>query len=289
MSRLSSLAAQQLAELAVALADGERLARGRRYQRRGKVSAVHVGGGAATAEVEGSRPDPYEVTLAVKPANENTRRAVSAGDVVAAVPKPGDVAITCVCPDWGDPCKHGVAALLELAREVDDDPSALLRWRGIDEVVAPPPPGTESLADLADLHPEGSAPTVTASAPDVDGHDDGSERSAGGESRPADGAARDRVLEELRDRLGSRLVSPGDEGLSDGVGDGAHEGAADESRTELDEFFGGSMHDEVAPVARLEQIQLGAFESVRVVVDGHDVAPVVTDAIETIADYWLTR
>lgn len=144
MSRLQTDAGQELAELAARLAEGQRLSRGRRYQRQGHVVDLDVSPGLVTASVVGSRSDPYEVSIACKPANENERQA-AAHDVTGAIPRLIDVAFTCICPDWGDPCKHGIAVLLELAREVDDDPALLLGWRGIDDVVAPPPPGTESL------------------------------------------------------------------------------------------------------------------------------------------------
>ncbi len=146
MIRLSTPAGQALAELVVELADADRLTRGRSYQRKGYAERLDVGPGAAQLVVAGSRSDPYHVTVAVREANDNVRSAVGE-DIAAAVPGAGDVGFTCDCPDWGDPCKHGVAALLQLAREVDDDPSVLLRWRGIDDVVPPPPPGTGPLID----------------------------------------------------------------------------------------------------------------------------------------------
>lgn len=144
MSKLRSEAAQGLAELAARMAEGQRLARGRRYQTRGQVGDLDVGPGWATASVVGSRSDPYEVAIACRHANENERQAAEI-DVAGAVPRAVDVAFTCICPDWGDPCKHGVAVLLELAAQVDADESLLLAWRSIDDVVPPPPPGTESL------------------------------------------------------------------------------------------------------------------------------------------------
>jgi hypothetical protein len=36
---------------------------------------------------------------------------------------------TCTCPDWDDPCKHGVAALLALAAELSARPEFLVAWR----------------------------------------------------------------------------------------------------------------------------------------------------------------
>lgn len=144
MIRLSTAAGQSLAELVVELADADRLTRGRSYQRKGYAGPVDVVAGAASVTVTGSRDEPYLVTVAVREATENVR-AAAGEDVAAAVPGAGDVGFSCDCPDWGDPCKHGIAALLQLAREVDDDPGLLLRWRGIDDIVPPAPPGTGPL------------------------------------------------------------------------------------------------------------------------------------------------
>ncbi len=138
--------ARELADLTAQLADGDRLGRGRRYLRKGSVRDLTVYAGMVFAEVEGSRPDPYEVTIACRTATDNERQA-AVDDIVEAVPKALDVALDCGCPDWGDPCKHGVAALLAFAQEVDDDPSLLLRWRGLGDLTPPPQVGAESLVE----------------------------------------------------------------------------------------------------------------------------------------------
>ncbi len=164
MSRiLRNEEARELAELAAQLAEGDRLGRGRRYLRQGNVSDLTVRAGMVFAEVEGSRPDPYEVTIACRTATDNERRA-AADDVVEAVPRALDVAIDCGCPDWGDPCKHGVAALLAFAQEVDDDPSLLLRWRGLDDLTPPPPSGSEALVAPAPAPVGSEKPAATATA-----------------------------------------------------------------------------------------------------------------------------
>lgn len=123
MSRLHTEEAQQLAELAALVADGPRMARGRGLYRRGRVSGVFVSHGEVIASVEGSEPEPYEVVLA-------TRDAPNHAQGVDLVPGAIDVSVSCTCPDWSDMCKHGAAALLGFADEVDDDLSLLARWRG---------------------------------------------------------------------------------------------------------------------------------------------------------------
>nr|WP_246220866.1 SWIM zinc finger family protein [Phytoactinopolyspora mesophila] len=38
--------------------------------------------------------------------------------------------MTCSCPDWSVPCKHLAAVFYLLAEAFDDDPFAILAWRG---------------------------------------------------------------------------------------------------------------------------------------------------------------
>ena len=73
----------------------------------------------------------FDVTIHVSPANENVHNAVRNGNFHEAVPKVGDVQIHHVCPEWASPCKHEIAALLELTKAIDDDQNVLLTWRGI--------------------------------------------------------------------------------------------------------------------------------------------------------------
>ena len=41
-----------------------------------------------------------------------------------------DLEMNCSCPDWEVPCKHLAAVCYVLAEAFDDDPFALLAWRG---------------------------------------------------------------------------------------------------------------------------------------------------------------
>jgi hypothetical protein len=295
MSDLRTPEAQQLAELAIALADADRLSRGRRYQRKGNVSAVFVATGAATAEVQGSRTEPYEVTIAVRTANENVRRAVADGDVSAAVPRAGELAVTCVCPDWGDPCKHGVAALLALAAEIDDDPSLLLRWRGIDDIVPPPPAGSEPLDQpsraVSSVDPD-AAPDADSGArrgPRRRPPTDAGERSSTVRS-PHDGPV-DRLaaVRALRERMGDRVIVDASELIAPGGRRTADDRPIAPSGP-LAAFFDGAMPpDGAMPVERLTEVQLDIYRRLAIMVDTHDAAPVIADAIETISDHWLGR
>jgi len=41
-----------------------------------------------------------------------------------------DLTLSCSCPDWEVPCKHLAATFYLLAESFDDDPFAILLWRG---------------------------------------------------------------------------------------------------------------------------------------------------------------
>ena len=134
-----------------------RLARGRNYARRGQVMEFELGTGKVRARVQGSRPAPYQVRIGVLPLTTAQWRSVTealgaqalfrakllAGempheieDVFAACGTPlfprsaRDLEMSCSCPDWGVPCKHLAAVCYVLAEKFDDDPFAMLAWRG---------------------------------------------------------------------------------------------------------------------------------------------------------------
>jgi uncharacterized Zn finger protein len=105
--------------LAAEMSDQGRLARGKRYWADDAVVDIVVGHGAVTAEIQGSRPAPYVVTI----------EAASG----SGVPGKRDVWAQCTCPDdtgsGADLCKHAVAAFFALADEVAIDPELVDRWR----------------------------------------------------------------------------------------------------------------------------------------------------------------
>ncbi|GAA3197752.1 SWIM zinc finger family protein [Actinocorallia longicatena] len=142
-------------DLLEAFADTGRLQRGRAYARQGQVLRLDIRPYEVTAIVQGSRPEPYEVTLGLQAIDgwdaieeELSRRAVFrarllAGEMpreieqvfdacgVALFPEHADdLALMCSCPDWGTPCKHAAAALYLLAEAFDDDPFLILAWNG---------------------------------------------------------------------------------------------------------------------------------------------------------------
>ncbi len=105
--------------LAAELSDQGRLSRGKRYWADDAVIDIVVGHGAVTAEIQGSRSEPYVVTL-----------EASGG---SGVPTKRELWVQCTCPDDTgtglDACKHAVAALFALSDEVAIDPTLIDRWR----------------------------------------------------------------------------------------------------------------------------------------------------------------
>ena len=134
-----------------------RLQRGRAYARRGQVLEFALHAGKITARVQGSRPQPYQVSITVRALTAAQWRAVEArlasqalfrarllaGEMPAEIeqvfadcgvplfPEPSrDLTMSCNCPDWSVPCKHLAAVCYVLAEAFDADPFALLAWRG---------------------------------------------------------------------------------------------------------------------------------------------------------------
>ena len=134
-----------------------RLERGRSYARRGLVLDLRIRSGEATARVQGSRPTPYRVRIAVRPISDRGWRSVErslatrsgvaasllAGDMpiaaeemfrVARLPlfpeSDSDFQSDCNCPDWANPCKHVAAVHYVIGETLDRDPFLLFLLRG---------------------------------------------------------------------------------------------------------------------------------------------------------------
>ncbi|HEX2685054.1 MAG TPA: SWIM zinc finger family protein [Kofleriaceae bacterium] len=144
--------------LAVVLrGDARRLARGRTYARAGRTHDLVVKGGEVTASVTGSRTIPYRVTIKVAQlpnsawtkaiASMATQAQFAAELLAGQMPKQiaevfrdagthlfptqrADLATSCTCPDWGDPCKHVAATHYVLGEAFDRDPFLLFELRG---------------------------------------------------------------------------------------------------------------------------------------------------------------
>lgn len=134
-----------------------RLQRGRAYARKGQVIEFTLAAGTVAARVQGSRPVPYRVSIAVRPLSAAQWRSVEsrlasqalfrarllAGEMPAEIEEvftacgtplfpltSRDLTMSCNCPDWGVPCKHLAAVCYVLAEAFDADPFAMLAWRG---------------------------------------------------------------------------------------------------------------------------------------------------------------
>jgi len=141
------------------ICDPGRLARGRAYARKGQVIDFALAAGSVTARVQGSRPQPYAVTIGISAFEPEQwteltealgsraiyRAALLAGEMPHEIVElfaerglplfPDRLDIECSCPDWSVPCKHGSAVLYVLAEAFDDDPFLVLAWRGRDRDV----------------------------------------------------------------------------------------------------------------------------------------------------------
>lgn len=136
--------------------DPNRLPRGRTYARQGRATDVTLAPGKITAPVQGSRAQPYRVTIEVRPFSDDEWDRVIAvvaskiahaaalldGELDPAIdadareagvellPDAGEIRPRCSCPDWADPCKHAAAVCYLVADELDADPYRLLLLRG---------------------------------------------------------------------------------------------------------------------------------------------------------------
>jgi uncharacterized Zn finger protein len=166
--------------------DPNRLPRGRAYARSGAVGPLTLAPGEILADVQGSRPTPYQVRVRVRPFTEPEWERVLDGlaaeightaallegelppgvaDDIRSVgldllPGVGELQPRCSCPDWADPCKHAAAVCYLVADVLDSDPFGVLLLRGLgrEEVLAGLRsrrlPGTSSPPSALEIEPE---------------------------------------------------------------------------------------------------------------------------------------
>jgi uncharacterized Zn finger protein len=134
-----------------------RLPRGRTYVRNGSVLDLKIAKGEVAARVAGSSL--YEIKIAISPVKAARWKAICrdcAGGIDSLVellqgrlargimdrvcregdglfPSPGDIKLSCSCPDWADMCKHIAAALYGVGARLDEKPELLFVLRGVDE------------------------------------------------------------------------------------------------------------------------------------------------------------
>jgi len=136
---------------------GGRMERGRRYARAGQLHTLDVRPGVIAAQVQGTRPTPYDVAIttavpteeqwAALEAQFRARVGFAARLLAGEVPPELEAAFAaagvellparwsslrarCSCPDPESPCKHIAAVLYVFADRLDRDPWLLLEWRG---------------------------------------------------------------------------------------------------------------------------------------------------------------
>ena len=140
-----------------------RFGRGRSYAASGQVVELKIAGPHVAAKVQGTRPEPYAVTMDFRTPSDAARlrlvaalraepmlvarlladdlptevSAMFSGETYDLFPGgklgPGryDTPTACSCPDYANPCKHTAAVLLLLGEEVARRPLTLLELRGI--------------------------------------------------------------------------------------------------------------------------------------------------------------
>ncbi len=134
-----------------------RLQRGRSYARKGQVISMDVSPGSVTAQVQGSRARPYRVRIGIAAFDKTkwaqAERALASNAWYTATLLAGEMpediedvfgalglslfpttarelSLDCSCPDHAVPCKHLAATFYLLAESFDEDPFAILAWRG---------------------------------------------------------------------------------------------------------------------------------------------------------------
>jgi uncharacterized Zn finger protein len=134
-----------------------RLPRGRSYVRNGSVLDLRIAKGEVVAMVAGS--DLYKVKATIAPVKASRWKAICrdcAGTIDSLVellqgrlakgvmdrvcregdglfPAPGEIKLSCSCPDWADMCKHVAAVLYGVGARLDQRPQLLFVLRGVDE------------------------------------------------------------------------------------------------------------------------------------------------------------
>ena len=132
MIRPTNAVGEAMMQLLVAYTNyKDHLGPGVTIQRKGAVKEFNVESGTVSFELYDRRDRAFDVEIHVSPPSENVRRAVHLGDIQDAVPKVGEINVHHICPEWASPCRHEIAAFLQLVKEVDEDHNALLKWRGI--------------------------------------------------------------------------------------------------------------------------------------------------------------
>lgn len=135
-----------------------RLDRGRSYVRHGAVLDLRLEPGRVHALVQGSRNDPYEVSIAIEPlpaavwqglVRDAQGRLNSLADLAGGrfprdladlftargkglFPAPKEIRMQCSCPDYATLCKHLAATLYGVGSRLDEDPTRFFVLRQVE-------------------------------------------------------------------------------------------------------------------------------------------------------------
>ncbi|MCX6690708.1 MAG: SWIM zinc finger family protein [Methanoregula sp.] len=138
---------------------GSRLERGRAYARKGQVVSINIRDATIYAQVQGTKPRPYNITISFTRFNDlqwaQIFDALSSQALFTAMLLGGeipqeietvftsvnlsllptsakDIKTDCDCPDFANPCKHIAAVYYILAEQFDRDPFLIFSLRGRD-------------------------------------------------------------------------------------------------------------------------------------------------------------
>jgi len=134
-----------------------RLQRGRSYARKGQVLNIDFEENHVSSRVQGTRSDPYQVSIEVKSIDDarwnrvigvmasqaifaakllagempqDIEEAFSSAGVALFPERSADLRTECSCPDNANPCKHISAVYYLLGEQFDADPFLLFQLRG---------------------------------------------------------------------------------------------------------------------------------------------------------------
>ena len=157
--------AQQWLDLLDSYRFKKRLERARNYARQGNVLSIEFKSSKVLAKVQGTEPEPYQVSLSLDPFSDQqwgyvietmSQRAIFAAKLLAGEMPPNieevftanglslfpftlsDIHSKCSCPDQANPCKHVGAIYYQLGDRFSEDPFVLFQLRGRtkDQIIA---------------------------------------------------------------------------------------------------------------------------------------------------------
>jgi len=135
----------------------KRLERARKYAKEGNVLSIEFEGSQVLARVQGTEPEPYQVSLSIDPFTEEdwgyvvetmAQEAIYSAQLLAGeMPENieqvftanglslfpftlSDIHSKCSCPDPKNPCKHIGAIYYQLGDRFSEDPFVLFQLRG---------------------------------------------------------------------------------------------------------------------------------------------------------------